>query len=76
MAEDFKAFQDKMSLGQQSQFYLDNMVKYLQILYYSKMLDDERIHKVVTMKINPMFQSLADEMSKIIDEYQDRHGEI
>lgn len=74
--DDFLNFKDKLNLGQQSQVYLDNLLKYVQILYYSQELDDERITEAVRFKITPMFSILADEMSKMVDEYQEKHGEI
>ena len=74
--DDFFNINDKLNLGQQSQIYLDNLLKYVQILYYSQELDDERITEAVQFKITPMFQLLADEMGKMVDEYQEKHGEI
>ncbi len=74
--DDFFNIKDKLNLGQQSQIYLDNLLKYVQILYYSQELDDERITEAVQFKITPMFQLLADEMGKMVDEYQEKHGEI
>ncbi len=74
--DDFLNFKDKMSLGAQSQVYLDNLLKYVQILYYTQELDNKRITEAVLSKITPMFQLLADEMSKMVDEYQEKHGEI
>lgn len=74
--DDFLNFKDKVSLGAQSQVYLDNLLKYVKLLYYSKELGDDRITKAVELKITPMFQLLADEMGKMVDEYQEKHGEI
>ena len=74
--DDFLNFKDKMSLGAQSQVYLDNLLKYVQILYYTQELDNKRITEAVLSKITPMFQLLADEMSKMVDEYQEKHGEV
>ena len=74
--DDFLNFKDKLNLGQQSQVYLDNLLKYVQILYYTQELDNRRITEAVLSKITPMFQLLADEMSKMVDEYQEKHGEI
>ena len=71
-----EAFKAKLSLGNQSQVYIDNLLKQLQILWYSKQLGDERITKIVERKILPMFDLLATEMGKTVNEYQEKYGEI
>lgn len=69
-------FMDKMTLGEKSQVYIDNLVKQLQILWYAKELEDERINDLVYKKIVPMFELLAQEMGKMVEEYQAKNGEI
>lgn len=71
-----EAFKAKISLGAQSQVYIDNLLKQLQILWYSKELGDERITKIVERKILPMFDLLASEMSETVQKYQEKYGEI
>ncbi len=74
--QDPQAVKDKLSLGSTSQIYIDNLLKQLQILWYSKELADPRIAQTVERKILPMFQILADEMEKMVNEYQSKYGEI
>lgn len=67
---------DKVALAQQSSLYLDNLLKYLQLIYYTEQIGDDRVKKAMKRKIVPIFEQLAEEMGKTIEDYTRKHGEI
>lgn len=67
---------EKVTLAEQSQLYLDALLKYLQILYYTQELGSPKVTKITEVKIVPIMEQMAEEMNKLSEEYVRKNGDI
>jgi hypothetical protein len=67
---------DKARLAQQVDGTLDQTLKLLQIMYYTKELGQEKMLEKLMRHYKPAIEMMAENADKMVSEYQKKHGEI
>ena len=67
---------DAAQLGLETDVYIDRILKLMQLIYYGNASGNPELAEKITKTYYPVIELLGEQMEQVVNEYQEKHGEI